>query len=264
MVVFGVLILRLWFLQVVNGTKYRTSSENNRIHLYSIPPFRGIIFDRDGEMLVGNRPSFDLYAIPEEVQDQDQLLIDLNRLIGLSSEEVAQRLDRAPRRYPFRPVCLKKDISRDELAVIETHGFNLPGIIIKVRPLRDYVHRNLLSHLLGYLGEISERELKSGQYANNNPGDLIEREWQSFLHGMQGGEQVEVDASGRKIRVISRRPPIPGENICLTIDKGLQVLAEKALIDQKGAIVAIDPPITARFWPWQAAPLLIPIYLLEG
>jgi penicillin-binding protein 2 len=246
MVVFGVLILRLWFLQVVNGTKYRTSSENNRIHLYSIPPFRGIIFDRNGEMLVGNRPSFDLYAIPEEVQDQDQLLIDLNHLIGLPSEVVAQRLDRAPRRYPFRPVCLKKDISRDELAVIETHGFNLPGIIIKVRPLRHYVHGNLLSHLLGYLGEISEKQLKSGQYANNNPGDLIgrsgvERKWQSFLHGMQGGEQVEVDASGRKIRVISRRSPIPGENICLTIDKGLQVLAEKALIGQKGAIVAIDP-----------------------
>ena len=246
LVVFGVLILRLWFLQIVNGRIYRTSSENNRIHLRSIPPFRGIIFDRDGEILVGNRPSFDLCTIPEEVQNREDLFRRLNHLIGLDPKLAAQKLAQAPRRYPFRPVSLKTDITRDELALIETHRFNLPGVIIKARPLRHYLYENLLSHFIGYLGEISEKELKSGRYPNNNAGDLIgrsgvERKWQSFLHGMQGGEQVEVDAAGRQIRTISRRPPVSGSSICLTIDKDLQLLAEEQLKGKKGAIVAMDP-----------------------
>ena len=246
LVVFGVLILRLWFLQIVNGRIYRTSSENNRIHLRSIPPFRGIIFDRDGEILVGNRPSFDLCTIPEEVQNREDLFRRLNHLIGLDPKLAAQKLAQAPRRYPFRPVSLKIDITRDELALIETHRFNLPGVIIKARPLRHYLYENLLSHFIGYLGEISEKELKSGRYPNNNAGDLIgrsgvERKWQSFLHGMQGGEQVEVDAAGRQIRAISRRPPVSGSSICLTIDKDLQLLAEEQLKGKKGAIVAMDP-----------------------
>ena len=246
LVVFGVLILRLWFLQIVNGRIYRTSSENNRIHLRSIPPFRGIIFDRDGEILVGNRPSFDLCAIPEEVQNREDLFKRLNHLIGLDPELAAQKLAQAPRRYPFRPVSLKTDITRDELALIETHRFNLPGVIIKARPLRHYLYENLLSHFIGYLGEISEKELKSGRYPNNNAGDLVgrsgvERKWQSFLHGMQGGEQVEVDAAGRQIRTISRRPPVSGSSICLSIDKDLQLLAEEQLKGKKGAIVAMDP-----------------------
>lgn len=246
LVVFGVLILRLWFLQIVNGRIYRTSSENNRIHLRSIPPFRGIIFDRDGEILVGNRPSFDLCTIPEEVQNREDLFRRLNHLIGLDPKLAAQKLAQAPRRYPFRPVSLKTDITRDELALIETHRFNLPGVIIKARPLRHYLYENLLSHFIGYLGEISEKELKSGRYPNNNAGDLIgrsgvERKWQSFLHGMQGGEQVEVDAAGRQIRAISRRPPVSGSSICLTIDKDLQLLAEEQLKGKKGAIVAMDP-----------------------
>ena len=246
LVLFGVLILRLWFLQIVNGRMYRTSSENNRIHLRSISPLRGMIFDCDGEMLVGNRPSFDLCAIPEEVQNREELLGRLNRLIGLDPKLSAQELAKAPPRYPFRPVSLKRDITRDELALIETHQFNLPGVIIKARPLRHYVYQNLSSHLIGYLGEISEKELRSGHYPNNNPGDLvgrsgIERKWQSFLHGVQGGEQVEVDAAGRQIRAISKRPPVSGSSICLTIDKDLQLLAEEQLKGKKGAIVAMDP-----------------------
>jgi penicillin-binding protein 2 len=246
LVVFGVLILRLWFLQIVNGRIYRTSSENNRIHLRSIPPFRGMIFDRDGEILVGNRPSFDLCAIPEEVQNREELFRRLNHLMGLDPKLAAQKLAKAPQRYPFRPVSLRRDITRDELALIETHRFNLPGVIIKARPLRHYLYENLFSHLIGYLGEISEKELISGRYPNNNPGDLVgrsgvERKWQSFLHGMQGGEQVEVDAAGRQIRSISRRPPISGSSISLTIDKDLQLLAEEQLKGKKGAIVAMDP-----------------------
>lgn len=246
LVVFGVLIMRLWFLQIVNGSVYRTKSENNRINLRSIPPFRGVIFDRNGELLVGNRPSYDLYVIPEGIQDKGRLSESLKRLIGLEPQIVEQRLGKASRRYPFRPVCLKRNISRNELAAIETHRFNLPGIMIKVKPQRHYIQGNLGAHLLGYLGEIDENQIKSGRYPDSKPGDLIgktgvESKWQPFLRGMRGGEQVEVDAAGRKIRSISRKPPVSGGNIYLTIDKDLQALAEACLKDKKGAIVALNP-----------------------
>ena len=129
--VFGVLILRLWFLQVVTGPTYRTKSEKNRIRVVDISPFRGLILDRNGKVLVDNRPSYDLYVIPEEVHDQKWLLDNLVKMVGIDPVAAEKKFAQA-RRYPFRPVCLKNSISRDELAVIETHRFNLPGTLIKV------------------------------------------------------------------------------------------------------------------------------------
>ncbi|MBW1902786.1 MAG: penicillin-binding protein 2, partial [Deltaproteobacteria bacterium] len=246
LIVFGVLVLRLWFLQIVNGPTYRAKSEHNRIRLQDIPPFRGMILDRKGNVLVDNRPSYDLYVTPEEVQDRAQLLKNLNQLAGLDPETMEQKLNKASRRHPFRPICLARDISRDSLGLIETHRFNLPGVIIKVEPQRHYICGKLAFHLLGYLGQISENQIKSRQYPKNKAGDLIGRsgvelKWQPFLNGTRGGEQVEVDAAGRKIRTISMKSPLPGANICLTIDKDLQLSAEMALLGKKGAIVALDP-----------------------
>jgi penicillin-binding protein 2 len=244
--VFCVLILRFWFLQIVNGSIYRTKSENNRIHLKDIPPFRGMILDRKGETLVDNRASYDLHVIPEEVHDLGDLLERLSHLAGVDPQQAKQALDEAYRRHPFKPVCLKRDLSRNELATIETHRFNLPGVMIKIAPQRHYISGDLASHLIGYLGEISENQLNSGQYPDSKPGDLIgksgvEWKWQPALNGVRGGEQVEVDASGRKIRVIARKSPVPGENACLTIDKDLQTNAETALSGKCGAIVAMNP-----------------------
>ena len=246
LVIFGILILRLWFLQIVNGSVYRAKSELNRIRLQSMAPFRGVIRDSSGEILVDNRPSYDLYAIPEEIQDREALL---NRLAVLGNLEIApvrEKLMRAARGYPFKPVCLKKDLSRKELAMIETRRFDLPGVMINVRPQRYYFYGDLAAHVLGYLGEISERQLRSGKFPNNKSGDLIgktgiEWKWQSSLNGGPGGEQVEVDAVGRRIKVISRRPPVSGADVCLTINRELQTLAEKALDGKHGAVVALDP-----------------------
>jgi penicillin-binding protein 2 len=245
-IVFGILVLRLWFLQIVNGSTFRTKSEINRIHLQDIPPFRGQIFDRNGEILVDNRPAYDLYVIPEEVLDRDKLVESLGRLIHLQSREIVKKLDEASRRQPFKPVCIKRDISRDELAKVETHRFNLPGVMTKVSPKRRYIWGDFACHLLGYLGEISDDQLKNGQFLENKPGDLVgkqgvELKLQSFLSGVRGGEQVEVDATGRRIRVISQKSSVPGANIYLTIDKNLQALAEKYLTGKEGAIIAIDP-----------------------
>lgn len=230
----------------MNGPVYRSKSEHNRIRLQDISPFRGIIFDRNGEVLVDNRPSYDLYIIPEEVQDKGRLLESLNRLIGLDPGSTGGWLDKVSRGLPFKPVCVKRDISRNELATIETHRFNLPGILIKVKQQRRYISGKLASHLLGYMGEITKQQLRAGEYPNNKSGDLIgksgvEWKWQTVLNGKRGGEQVEVDAAGRIIKVVSRKPPVSGADIYLTIDKNLQVLAEKALSGKKGAIVAMDP-----------------------
>ncbi|MDY6880478.1 MAG: penicillin-binding protein 2 [Thermodesulfobacteriota bacterium] len=246
LVVFGVLALRFWFLQIVNGSIYRSKSEKNSIRLLDIPPFRGMILDRNGEKLVDNRPSYDLYIIPEQVQDLEQIVKSLNKLMDIDTDLIRQKVKEASPRYPFRPVCLKRDISRDSLAALETHRFNLPGIMIKVMPCRHYIYGDLACHILGYLGEISESQLRRRRYLENKPGDLIgksgvEWKWQKYLNGKRGGEQVEVDAEGRRIRVIARKSPIPGENIYLTIDRDLQSVAEKSLEGKKGAIVALNP-----------------------
>ncbi len=245
MIVFVVLILRLWYLQVVKGPSYRVQSENNRIHLQDIPPFRGMIFDRNGDLLVDNRPSFDMNVIPEEIQDRNRLLKSLHELIGMDHAQARTKLDKRGRGYPFKPLLVEKNISRDDLAVIETNLYNLPGVKIQVRPQRHYVYGEFGSHIIGYLGEISERQLRTDIYPGNRPGDLIgkygvEKKWQKALHGYRGGEQVEVDAAGRRLKVVSRKPPIPGLNLTLTIDKKLQMAAEKGLKGKTGAVAVLN------------------------
>lgn len=244
--VFGLLLLRLWFLQVAGGLTYRSQSENNRIRLQDIPAVRGMIYDSKGELLVGNLPAFRLYVIPEEIQDRRDLLDRLHRLIGLEKPGMEEKIRATARRFPFKPVLLKRDLTRDEVAVIETHRFNLPGVMIKVEPRRHYYHGELAFHVLGYMGEISETQLRSGRYPGSKAGDWIgrsgvERKWEQALSGLRGGEQVEVDAIGRKIRVLSRKSPVSGANVYLTLDERLQTRAEAHLSGKRGAIVALDP-----------------------
>jgi penicillin-binding protein 2 len=245
-VTISALIIRLWFIQIVSGPLYRTQSENNRIHLQKISPFRGMIFDRNGELLVDNRPSYDLYILPEDIQDQQQLLTALRFLLDINPDEISDKLKKTSNIYSFKPLLIKKDITRDELAAIETNLFNLPGLMVQVSSQRNYIFGNLASHVIGYLGEINENELRSGKYSNNSSGDRIgksgvEGRWHNYLNGITGGQQVEVDAAGRKLQVLSKKPPVSGMNITLTIDKNLQSLAEENLKDRKGAIVALDP-----------------------
>ena len=266
--VFATLVLRLWFLQVVSGPTYRTKSENNRIRLQDIPPFRGMMFDRNNELIVDNRPSFDLFVVPEEVYDPDGISSSFEELIGLAASTVQEKLNQEGRMWPFRPLLIKKNLTREELAIIETNLFNLPGAMIQVKPQRHYIYNDFASHLIGYLGEISEGQLNSGDYPDGKPGDLIgkygvERKWQNYLNGLRGGEQVEVDAAGRRLKVISRKPPFSGQNIGLTIDKNLQLVAEKQLKDKNGAIVAMNPG-TGEILAMASSPAFDPNVFLQG
>ncbi len=266
--VFAVLVLRLWYLQVVHGPEYRVKSENNRIHLRDILPFRGMIFDRNGYLLVDNKPSYSLYLIPEDISDLEPLLKQLEKLAYISPELILSKLKNASGSRPFRPVLIKRDLSREDLAAIETHSFNLPGVVLQVQPQRYYMQGELASHVIGYLGEISHSELRSGRYPDVRLGNLVgksgvEARWQNHLHGSRGGEQVEVDAAGRQLKVLSKKPAVSGLNLALSLDKDLQAAAEKELKDKKGAIVAIDPA-TGEVLAMASAPPFNPNQFISG
>ena len=245
-IVFGVLFLRLWFLQIINGPKYRIQSENNRIDLRDVLPFRGLIFDRNGQLLVDNRPSFALGVIPEDVRNLNDLIDDLCRLVEIDGLSAKKKIKEALKYDPFNPVYIKKGLIRDELARIETNIFSLPGVIIEVKSKRHCIYGPLAAHLIGYLGEIDKEQLNREGYKENKLGDFvgrfgIEKKWHRYLNGIRGGEQVEVDAHGRRLGVLYQKAAEPGFNIYLTIDKDLQMLAERFLCDRAGAIVAMNP-----------------------
>ena len=245
-VAFSVLVIKLWSLQILSGPHYRIMSESNRIRLQDIPPFRGLIYDRNGSVLVKNTPSYDLYVVPEDVKDAKGLVDRLETLVPLNKDQAMELMRKSSTSRPFEPVCLKRGLSRDEVAIVETHRFNLPGVMITVSPRRRYIKGNFASHILGYLGEVTDRELRTRKYYGVRVGDLvgkagIELKWQRALGGIRGGEQVEVDAAGRQIQIISRQSPRPGANVYLTIDTGLQEVAENALGEKRGAVVVLDP-----------------------
>jgi penicillin-binding protein 2 len=246
LIALGVIFVRLWFLQVIHGSNYRTRSENNRIFLRDVVPFRGLIYDRNGQLLVDNRPLFSLGVTPEDINNLDSLLSELKVLVEIDDSSARKMIKRAQKRNPFKPVHIKKGLTRDELAKVETNMFSLPGIVIEVEPRRHYLHGPFASHLIGYLGEIDRKQLTSKDFSQNRLGDLVgkvgvEQKWQKQLNGIRGGQQVEIDAFGRRLRVLFQKEAEPGLDVYLTIDKDLQELAESELEDKAGAIVAMDP-----------------------
>ena len=246
LIVVGVLFVRLWFLQIISGATYRRKSESNRIDLRDILPVRGMVFDRNGELLVDNRASFAVGVIPEDIKNLDGLIDDISRLIEIDSLSANKTINEGLRRNPFNPVYIKKGLTRDELARIETNIFHMPGVIIEVKPKRHYIYGPFASHLIGYLGEIDKGQLNKEGYKRNKTGDFvgkfgIEKKWQRYLNGVRGGQQIEVDAAGRRLRVLYQKAAEPGFNVYLTIDKDLQMLAEYSLENRAGAIVAMNP-----------------------
>ncbi len=241
-----VYVFRMWHLQVLQGTTYRYQSENNRIRLEEIPAARGIIFDRNGNPLVENRPAYHLQLIREDVLDLDQTIREVARLCERSPEELFAVLEASKHVPKFVPVRLVSDLDRDCLARVEAQRIRLPGVFVQLEPKREYRWQGTAPHLIGYLSEITETELKSGQYQGYFPGEEIgrigvESAFEKYLHGKRGGRQVEVDAIGRRIRLLDEVLPIAGKNVWLTIDIELQKVAESCLEGKVGAIVALDP-----------------------
>ncbi len=243
LVLFGLTLVRLWHLQVTEGEQYRSLSENNRIRLKRVRATRGTILDRHGQILVDNRPSFDVALVPEDAHDVPKTLAALTRLLGAEAGDFSAAVQAAANRPPFEEVILKRDLDWESIVALETHQLELPGVSVQVGPRRTYPFADTAAHLLGYVGEVSQQELASRQ--GYRMGDLIgkagaERYWEGYLRGVDGGQQVEVDAVGRKLRVLSEVEETPGNTLVLTLDRDLQLAAEKAMGDHEGAIVALD------------------------
>jgi len=244
--IFGVLFLRLVYLQMIRGEEYRRLSMTNCVRLKSIKSSRGLIYDRNRNLLVDNRPAFDLTIVLEDAKPLKKTLERLAELTGDPYEELMATIKKAGRAAFYKPLVLKRDITRDLLAVIEAHQFDLPGIHIDIEPTRNYIHKKTAAHLIGYLGQINKRELASGKFPNVRSGDSIgrygvEKSFESDLQGKRGGHQVEVDVNGRVIKILKTVEPISGKDLVLTMDLSLQQKAENLLGENDGAVVALDP-----------------------
>ena len=241
--IFVALVVRLAYLQIVHGPHYRSLSENNRIRVQPVAAPRGKIFDRDGQLLVENRPAFNLMVVREDVRNLEKTLQRLGRLVVVNRAAVKRRMERVS---PYRPVLISRDIPRDALAFVSEHKLDLPGLRIVVEPLRENEHGEMAAHLLGYLGEINESQLAALRDKGYQVGDLIgqygvERQYEPLLRGRGGVSQVEVDALGREILQLEGRQPKPGFDLLLTIDLTFQRLAEELMADHNGVIIAMDP-----------------------
>jgi penicillin-binding protein 2 len=242
---FLLLLGRLWYLQVVHSVEYASLSDRNRTRLIPIEPPRGSIFDRNGELLVENRPSFSVAVIRQEIEDPNRLLLRLNTLLGIPYSDLQHKYTLLKRYPPYLPAPLVNDISRDAMEILQENDLDLPGVLIKVMPVRTYTQGKRGAHLFGYTGEISESDLQNPQFAGYRPGDMVgktglEKHLENELRGISGERRVEVDAHGRELRLMQGFAPVPGKKVYLSIDSQLQKVAEEAFGEESGAAVAID------------------------
>ena len=244
--VFAVLMMRLFFLQIIKGEEYSRLSENNSIRLQAIDAPRGMIFDRTGNLLVDNRPSFDVSIIPRDAKPLEPTLVKLSKFLTVPEEELVSKVTGQKGLLTYQPIMLQQDIGRNKLAYVAVNKYDLPGVMVNAKLRRHYLNQWVAAHLLGYLGEINPNELKSGKYKNTRRGDLIgkygaEKAFDNFLRGNRGGRQVEVNATGQVVKILKTVNSSPGNNIYLTIDLAVQKKAEELLTGITGAVVALEP-----------------------
>jgi len=256
----GILVLagRLWYLQIRKGEEYFAKSEGNFIKELRVPADRGMILDRKGEILVDNRPSYDVHLTPAFCQSCEEVIGTLAGLLSLDAEDlqrVTEGVQKARGLKRFQPILVRLDLDRDELDVLEAWRDRLPGVDIIAAPHRNYRNGPLTAHVLGYMSEIGPDELERMRKEGRDyrPGDYIgkrgvERRFEQWLRGRDGVERVVADAKGRKLphleSLIPEKdryvPSVPGDNVVLSIDARLQRAAEEAFVEQAGAAVVVD------------------------
>lgn len=243
---FGILIVRLSHLQIVNYSHFTTLSQNNRVRLEALPPPRGLIYDRNGVILAENRPAYQLEITLEQVEDLQETLERLGRIVTLENSEIERFRRLLRRKRPFQAVPLKLNLSDEEVANFAVDRHRFPGVDIQARLARHYPMGEEMAHVVGYVGRIDERELARIDTRNysgtSHIGKIgVERYYEDVLHGQVGYQRVEVNAQGRMLRILERQPPVAGRDIVLSLDVRLQAAARQALNGYTGAIVAMDP-----------------------
>ena len=242
LLVFTFLTYRLWTLQILQGQRYTVMSEHNRIRLERVPAVRGMVFDRKNRLLINSRPSFDVRYLADDSRDRETTLRRLAEMVDGNEERFLEAVHHSK---GSKGVTLVRDVDWPSVVAVETHRPDLPGVYVSVRARRSYLTDQMTSHVLGYLGEINTRQLRELRRRGYRSGDEIgqaglEKRWERHLAGRSGGEKVEVDATGRKVRVIDRHKATPGHNVVLTLDMDIQRVAYAALKDKEGAIVVLD------------------------
>jgi len=251
---FALLAGQLWRLQVVEGAQYQERAEANRLRLTTLPPPRGVIYDRNGKLLVRNEPSFTAAAVLADMprERQAEIVSKLETQLGVPADELNNVINnRRASGEVFTPVALKSDLDKATAFVLEERAGELPGIEVLTEPRRRYAENDLLSHILGYVGRISANEYETlkghGYDLNDTTGKMgVEDTYEWALRGAPGREQREVDATGRTRRVIESQPAVPGNNLVLSIDADLQAYMTQVLRDKMGksrfaAAVAMNP-----------------------
>ncbi|QLE86466.1 penicillin-binding protein 2 [Shewanella sp. Scap07] len=246
----SVLLVNLYHLQILSFKDYDTRSNDNRIRVVPVAPSRGLIYDRHGQLLAENQPFFSLEMVPEKVKDIPATLDALSEVIELDEEAQQDIIDSLKYHRRFKPLTIKNRLSESDVAEFSVNQHDFPGISVEAGLKRHYPHDGLMTHVLGYVGRINDRDQNtlqlSGEWKNyaatNDIGKQgIEKFYESLLHGKPGHLEEEVNNRGRTIRTLKSVEPEPGQDIYLTLDLKLQQKAMEILNGRRGSIVAIDP-----------------------
>lgn len=247
-IIFFALILfgRLIYLQLIEYHLYATLSRQNLLSVIPIEPNRGLIYDRNGVVLAKNIPSYTLQIIPSKVIDLNALFAQLKTLLGLTDDDIATYKKISVQYKRFEPIPLMFKLSEEQVAQFYTNQFQLPGVMLQTRMTRFYPLAGTTGSVVGYVGRINPLELNQVDRDNYTPStDIgkrgVEQFYENILRGKMGAEQAEIDASGHIVRSLKRVPPVPGTDVYLTIDSGLQAVAQQALGTHAGAIVVLQP-----------------------
>ena len=242
----AVLLLRYVKLQILEHEHYITLARENRVKLLPLPPTRGLIYDRNGVLLAQNVPTHSLEIIPEQVENLEQTIRQLGALIAIDELDIARFHKLRQQRRRFEGVPIRVHLTPEEVARFAVNQHRFPGVEIEAKLLRDYPMADVAVHVLGYVGRISEQDLREIDPSNYSGTSHIgksgvERYHEAELHGRVGVQQVEVNVMGRVIRVLEEQPPISGKDLFLSIDANLQQEGLEAFGSEIGAAVAIDP-----------------------
>ena len=250
LIAFFILVLRFFWLGVVQNSYYTTRAEDNRLTLVPVVPNRGLIFDRNGVLMATNTSAYTLEIVPGRAGPIDQTIEELSTVVTIEGKDKRRFKQLLREAKTFESIPIRSRLSEEEVARFAAQRYRFPGVEVRARLFRSYPLGETASHALGYMGRINTKDLErideEGQAANYRGTDHIgktglEQRYEFEMHGVSGFESVEVDAGGRGIRVLSRTPPVSGNNLNLTIDAKLQQVAETAFGKRRGALVAIDP-----------------------
>lgn len=266
------LLARLFYIQVIRGEHYTTLAEANRISIMPLVPNRGLIFDRNGEILAQNLTTYTLEIVPNKIANLDAAIDELATLIEITPED-RRRFNKLKRENTrFKSLPIRTRLSDVEVARFAANRYRFPGMEIRARLLRHYPYTELLSHVVGYIGRINDKDIEQLELTNqleNYRGSLhigrigLEQSYEKELHGITGFEEVETDVAGRHVRTLSRTPPIAGNDLILSLDIKLQQAAVNAFGDYRGALVAMDPT-TGEILAFVSKPGFDPNLFVDG